>query len=311
MRVVFWGSPEFAVAVLEALLASRHEVVGVVTRPPQPTGRGRRVRSTPVAERAASAGVPTLAPRRPRGEAFAAELAALAADVFVVAAYGAILPPEILALPPHGSLNVHASLLPDYRGAAPVTRAILDGRGETGITIMRMEPGLDTGPICLQVRTPLEPADSAGSVTGRLALLGGHAAVEALDRLEAGALTATPQDHARATWADKVSTAEARIDWSRPAEEIARAARAFDPWPGAWTTFRGERMKVFRVSPVADGPDGGPGEIVALTPSPVVRAGHGALALDLVQPPGARRMSGAEWVRGRDVRPGERLGAAS
>lgn len=307
MRVVFWGSPEFAVAVLESVLASGHEVAGVVTRPPRPVGRGRRVRPTPVAQLADSAGVPVLAPKRLREEAFASELAGVAADVFLVAAYGAILSPAILSLPSHGSLNVHASLLPDYRGAAPVTRAILDGRSETGITIMRMEEGLDTGAICLQARVPILAEDTAETLTSRLASLGGRLAVESLDRLQAGTLAEIPQDDARATYAQKVSTEEARVDWSRPAAEIERAARAFDPWPGAWTTFRGERLKVFRVSPR---PRGGaePGEVTGLDPAPVVEAGGGAVRLDLVQPPGARRMSGADWARGRAVQPGERLG---
>jgi methionyl-tRNA formyltransferase len=263
-----------------------------------------------VAELAAAHGLPVLSPRRPRGAAFERELVALGGEVFVVAAYGAILPPGILALPPRGSLNVHASLLPAYRGAAPVTRAILEGRDETGVTIMRMEPGLDTGPICLQVRTPIEASDSAGSLTGRLAELGGRAAVDALDRLEAGTLTETPQDGAQATWADKVTTAEAEIDWARPARAIERAARAYDPWPGAWTTFRGERLKVFRVSELTGPPAGEPGEIRTLGPAPVVRAGDADLALELVHPPGARRMTGAEWARGRGVRAGERLGPA-
>ena len=308
MRVVFWGSPEFAVTVLDAVLASRHAVVGVVTRPPQPTGRGRRLRPTPVAELAVDRGLPLLSPRRPRGAAFERELAALGGEVFVVAAYGAILPPEILTLPPQGALNVHASLLPAYRGAAPVTRALLDGRTETGVTIMRMEPGLDTGPICLQVPTPIDAADTAGTLTCRLAEIGGRAAVEALDRLDAGTLTETPQDAARATWADKVSGAEAEIDWTLPAQAIERATRAFDPWPGAWTTFRGERLKVFGAPVVGDAPDGSPGEVLAVGPAPLVRAGGGAVTLALVQPPGARRMTGAEWARGRGVRPGERLG---
>ncbi|HYO46866.1 MAG TPA: methionyl-tRNA formyltransferase [Gemmatimonadota bacterium] len=307
MRVVFWGSPEFAVAVLESVLASGHEVAGVVTRPPRPVGRGRRVRPTPVAQLADSAGVPVLAPKRLREAAFASELAGVAADVFLVAAYGRVLPPAILSLPSHGSLNVHASLLPDYRGAAPVTRAILDGRSETGITIMRMEEGLDTGAICLQARVPILAEDTAETLTSRLAALGGRLAVESLDRLQAGTLAENPQDDTRATYAEKVSTEEARVDWSRPAAEIERAARAFDPWPGAWTTFRGERLKVFRVSPR---PSGGaePGEVTGLDPAPVVEAGGGAVRLDLVQPPGSRRMSGADWARGRAVRPGERLG---
>lgn len=315
MRAVFWGSPEFAVAVLEAVLSSGHEVVAVVTRPPRPTGRGRRMRPTPVAKLAGSSAIPVLAPPRPRGEAFAAELAALEPDVFLVAAYGALLPAEILALPPHGSLNVHASLLPDYRGAAPVTRAILEGRRETGITIMRMEEGLDTGAVCLQATTPIESSDTAASLTARLAVLGGRLAVEALDRLEAGTLVETPQDPTRATYAEKVSTEEALLDWSRPAEAIELAARAFDPWPGAWTIWRGERLKVYRVTPLASGAERAGaeaardwGEIVTLDPAPVVRTGSGLLRLDVVQPAGARRMSGAEWARGRGVRAGERLG---
>lgn len=317
MRVVFWGSPEFAVAVLEALLASAHQMAGVVTRPPEPGGRGRRPRATPVARLAESAGLRTLTPERLRGEAVRAELDALAADVFLVAAYGAILPPNVLSLPPHGSLNVHASLLPEYRGAAPVTRAILDGRRETGVTIMRMEQGLDTGAICLQAVEPMLADDTAETLTRRLAALGGRAAVEALDRLAAGALIETPQDDARATYAAKVTTAEARIDWSLPAGAIERAARAFDPWPGAWTTFRGERLKVFRVgSPGGAVLPGGweidgrsrPGEIVSADPAPIVRTGDGRVGLDLVQPPGGRRMTGAQWARGRGVEPGETLG---
>ena len=319
MRVVFWGSPEFAVAVLEAVLASEHEVPAVVTRPPRQAGRGRRARPTPVARLAESSGVPVLAPRRLRDPALAEELASFAGEVFLVAAYGAILPAPILTLPPHGSLNVHASLLPAYRGAAPVTRAILDGRAQTGITIMRMEAGLDTGPICLQAVEPVRAEDTAGSLTERLAGLGGRLAVEALDRLQAGTLPETPQDDARATYAEKISTVEAAIDWSRPAAEIERAVRAFDPWPGAWTSFRDERLKLFRVRPQPARPAASragpeeaispPGEVVALDPEPVVRAGDAHVRLELVQPPGARPMPGADWARGRAVRIGERLGA--
>jgi methionyl-tRNA formyltransferase len=321
MRVVFWGSPEFAVAVLEALMASAHEVAGVVTRPPEPGGRGRRPQPTAVARLAASAGLPALTPRRLKGDAVRAELGALGADVFLVAAYGAILPTDILSLPPHGSLNVHASLLPEYRGAAPVTRAILDGKKESGVTIMRMEEGLDTGAICLQAAEPVLDTDTAETLTRRLAALGGRAAVEALDRLEVGTLGETPQDEARASYAGKVTTAEARIDWSLPAATIERAVRAFDPWPGAWTTFRGERLKVFRVG-LADGaavdPGGAavesdaerdrPGRIVSAGAAPIVRTGDGLVRLDVVQPQGGRRMPGEDWARGRGVGAGESLG---
>ena len=321
MRVVFWGSPEFAVAVLEAVLASAHEVAGVVTRPAEPGGRGRRPRPTPVARLAESAGLPTLTPKRLRGDAVRAELAALGADVFLVAAYGSILPSDVLSQPPHGSLNVHASLLPEFRGAAPVTRAILEGRTATGVTIMRMEEGLDTGAICLQATEPVLEGDTAEQLTRRLAVLGGRSAVEALDRLEAGTLTETPQDEARASYAAKVTTEEARIDWSLSGAAIERAVRAFDPWPGAWTTFRGERLKVFRASSadgagvVAGGPGqescserSRPGAIVSLDSAPIVRTGDGVLRLDTVQPPGGRRMAGADWARGRGVERGETLG---
>jgi methionyl-tRNA formyltransferase len=322
MRVVFWGSPEFAVAVLEAVLASAHEVAGVVTRPAEPGGRGRRPRPTPVARLAESAGLQTLTPKRLRGQTFREELATLGADIFLVAAYGAILPPDVLSLPPHGSINVHASLLPEYRGAAPVTRAILEGKAETGVTIMRMEAGLDTGAICLQAAEPVLEGDTGETLTRRLAVLGGRAAVEALDRLQAGTLTETPQDDARASYAAKVTTDEARIDWSLPAATIERAVRAFDPWPGAWTTFRGERLKVFRVGPARDAgrhpgarsgapetePAPGPGEIESTDPAPIVRTGDGLVRLDVIQPPGGRRMKGADWARGRGVEPGETFG---
>ena len=311
MRVVFWGSPEFAVAVLSAVLASDHEVVGIVTQPPRPSGRGRRERPTPVARLAGSAGIEVLAPQRPRGPEFLRALEAFGADVFLVAAYGAILPAELLSLPPRGALNVHASLLPAYRGAAPVTRAILDGRRDTGITIMRMDEGLDTGPVCLQEAMPIRSEDTAGSLTARLAGAGARLAIEALDRLAIGTLVETAQDDASATYAAKVTSDEAAIDWGRPAAEIERAVRAFDPWPGAWTTCRGERLKVVRagVVPAGGGNPDEPGTVAAVEPAPVVAAGRDALRLDLVQPAGGRRMSGADWARGRRVERGERLGA--
>ena len=312
MRVVFWGSPEFAVAVLEAVLASEHEVVGVVTQPPRPGGRGRRERPTPVARLAEASGIPLLAPRRPRSDAFLRELGALGGDVFLVAAYGSILPPEALSLPPGGALNVHASLLPDYRGAAPVTRAILDGRLDTGITIMRMDAGLDTGPICLQEAIPIRAGDTAGTLTERLAGLGGRLAVHALDRLAAGTLVESRQDDRRATYAAKVTSEEAAIDWARPAVEIERSVRAFSPWPGAWTTTRrGERLKVLQASvvPTRGEYSAAAGTVVAVDPAPIVIVGEGALRLDRVQPAAGQPMTGAEWARGRRMEPGERLGA--
>lgn len=310
MRVVFWGSPAFAVVTLEAVMASAHQVTGVVTQPPRAAGRGRRAAPTPVARTAAAAGVPVLAPDKPRGEPFLTALRSLRADLFLVAAYGEILPATVLATAPHGALNIHASLLPAYRGAAPVTRAILDGRRTTGITIMRMDAGLDTGPICLQAEEPIHPDDTAGSLTARLAGLGAPLAVEALERLTAGTLPEAPQDDAAASHAPKVDASEARLDWTRPAAELERAARAFDPWPGAWTIWRGERLKVFRLALEA-GPEGlraDMGKLVAVQPGPLVQVGDGVVRLDVVQPPGGRRMAGSAWARGRSASVGERLG---
>jgi len=312
VRVVFWGSPDFAVVTFDALLESAHEVVAVVTRPARPRGRGRGVEPTAVERRAREAGIPVLAPSRPREEAFLDELRALAPDVFVVAAYGAILPAEVLALPVHGAINVHASLLPAYRGASPPTRAILDGRAETGVTIMRMDEGLDTGPILLRASTPISPDETAGALTARLAALGAGLLVAALDRLALGSLPETPQDDAAASYAPKVEVEEARLAWTRPTAELERAARAFDPQPGAWTTWRGERLKVFRLEPMPARDDWGPaapGMIVALDPAPVVRTGDGLARLAEVQPAGGRRMAADAWARGRGVEASERLGA--
>ncbi|MGH7564126.1 MAG: methionyl-tRNA formyltransferase [Gemmatimonadota bacterium] len=310
MRVVFWGSPEFAVPILEGLVDSRHEVAGVVSQPDRPKGRGRAVEPTPVARRAGAAGLTVLTPAKPRGEAFLDELRRLGADIFVVAAYGEILPALVLEMPPHGALNVHASLLPAYRGAAPVTQALLDGLETTGITIMRMEAGLDTGPICLQAEEPIRPDDTAGLLAGRLAVSGARLAVEALDRLESGTLTETPQDNARASHAGKVDPRDARIDWELPSATLERAVRAYDPWPGAWTTWRGERLKVFRLALIRRpaGPSAEPGTLLDVDAEPVLQTGDGAVRLVLVQPAGGLRMSGPEWARGREPRRGERLG---
>jgi len=309
VQVVFWGSPRFAVPTLKALIDSRHSVTAVVTQPDRRRGRGGQLSPTPIARVAETDGIPLLKPDKPRGEAFVASLIEATPDVFVVAAYGEILRPEVLALPARGAFNVHASLLPAYRGAAPVTRAILDGRESTGITIMRMEAGLDTGPICLQAEEPIHADDSAGTLTERLAVLGATLMVDALGRLEAGTLDETLQDDGLASYAEKVTAEEARLDWSSGVESIERAVRAFDPWPGAWTTWRGERLKVFRLRPT-DGGDGAPvGTVMSVDPDPVVAAGDGLVVVDAVQPAGGERMSGSDWARGRQLNVGERFGA--
>ena len=309
MRVVFWGSPGFAVPILEALLQSRHDVVGVVSQPARPKGRGQAQTPTPVASRAKMAGLPVLTPSKPRGEDFVESLRRLGADIFVVAAYGEILPVEVLELPRHGSLNVHASLLPAYRGAAPVIHSLLDGRETTGVTIMRMEAGLDAGPICLQLEEAIRPEDSAGTLAARLAGKGAELAVEALDRLDAQSLPEAPQDDAAASYAGKIDPEDARLDWSRTSAELERMARAYDPWPGAWTTWREERLKILRLEPVPRTTGGAePGTLLEVDPEPVVGTGDGAVRLIRVQPSGRRAMSGAEWARGRRLEAGERLG---
>ncbi len=308
MQVVFWGSPRFAVPTLKALIDSPHSVAAVVTQPDRRRGRGGSTSPTPVAQVAATADIPLLKPDKPRGESFVARLTDAEPDVFVVAAYGEILRPEVLALPARGAFNVHASLLPAYRGAAPVTRAILDGCDSTGITIMRMEAGLDTGPICLQAEEPIHADDSAGSVTERLATLGATLMIDALGRLESDTLTETPQDDTLASYAIKVAAEEAHLDWSAGVTSLERAVRAYDPWPGAWTTWRGERLKVFRLRPIAGAESAPSGAVVGVDPEPVVVAGDGLVVLDVVQPAGRERMSGADWARGRMLAAGERLG---
>jgi len=240
MRLIFMGTPAFAVPALEALHAAGHEIVRVLTRPPRPAGRGQRPRPSPVAARAEALGltVATPASLKPPGEAEA--LAALGAEVAVVVAYGLILPPAVLAAPARGCLNIHASLLPRWRGAAPIQRAIMAGDTETGVSIMAMEAGLDTGPVLLREAAPIGPRDTAGAVEGRLAEVGARLIVEALARLDG--LGPEPQPEAGVTYAAKIDKAEARVDWGRPAAEVDRLIRGLSPFPGAWCEIAGERV---------------------------------------------------------------------
>lgn len=309
LRVAFAGTPDFAVPSLRALLQGRETVVGVLTQPDRPAGRGRRLRPSPVKVVAEEAGVPVAQPAHLRGEAERAVLREWAPDLLVVAAYGLLLPPEVLHLPHLGCINVHASLLPAYRGAAPIQRAVLDGAAETGVTIMQMEEGLDSGPMLLQRSRPIGPRETAGELHDALAVLGAEALAEALERLRAGTLEAVPQDPDRATYAPKVTKEEAELDWSRPAEELDRRVRAFNPWPVAHTGHRGERLRVWRSRPVAAVPDGPPGTVAAGADNlPLVACGDGGLLLEEVQPPGRKRMEGSAALHGGHLCPGERLG---
>lgn len=309
MKVLFWGTPDFAIPSLRALVGEGHEVVGVVTQPDRPAGRGRSLRASPVKEAALAEGIPVLTPERPRGEAFLDTLGALGPEISVVVAYGHILPLEVLHLPDRDSVNVHASLLPELRGAAPVNWAIVRGHERTGITIMRMTAGMDEGPTLLQRAIPIEADDTASALTARLSELGAEALVEALALLEIDALDETPQNDEAATYAPKVSREVARVDWTADAREVSNHIRGMDSVPGAWTTFRDDPVKLFVSEPKDRDSDEPPGTIVTADPERglEVRAGRGLVSIREVQPAGKRRMSVDAWLRGGGPDPGDRF----
>lgn len=306
MRIVFFGTPEFAVAALRALLRERFTLAGVVTQPDKPQGRSRSTLVPPAVKVAAlEAGLPVLQPAKPVGDLFLSSLRRLEADLGVVVAYGHILRREVLDAPTRGMINVHASLLPRFRGAAPIQHAILAGDRETGISIMRMEEGLDSGPVLHRVSTPIADGETAGSLTTRLAALGATALVEALSLLSAGAEVPQPQDPAVATQAPKISREMARLDWSRDAASLERQVRAFDPVPGAWTSLDGAPVKLFDGMPAVGG--GEPGTVLTASDRLVVAGGTGAIAVSEVQPAGRNRLTVEEWVRGRGIAAGSRF----
>lgn len=293
MRVVFAGTPPFAARALEALVRARHEVVLVLTQPDRPAGRGLKLVASAVSDAATGLGLRLEKPRTLKDPASAAVVREAAADVMVVAAYGLLLPQAVLDMPVHGCLNIHGSLLPRWRGAAPVQRAILAGDPTTGVCIMRMEAGLDTGPVLLRREIPIGPRTTAGALMEELAAIGAEAIVEALDRLPT--LVPEPQDAARATYAAKVGKAEARIDWSRSNVEVDRQVRAFNPAPGAETSLGGVALKIWAAEPV-DG-SGAPGAWLDRGEL-VVACGSGALRLLEVQRPGAKRMAATAFTNG-------------
>jgi methionyl-tRNA formyltransferase len=306
MRIVFFGTPEFAVASLQALVQGGFTVAGVVTQPDKPQGRSRsELIPPPVKVAARSAGIPVLQPVRPVGDVFTASLHRLEPDLGVVVAYGHILRPEVLSLPPRGMINVHASLLPRFRGAAPVQHAILEGETETGISIMQMEAGLDSGPVLHRVATAIEAEETAGALMARLAQLGANALIEALSLISGGLARAQPQDHARATYAPKIDRDMAKLVWQRDATTLVRQVRAFDPAPGAWTMLNGGVLKVFGAREVPGA--GEPGSVLAAGERLVVAAGRGAIAIQEVQQAGKTRNSVQSWVRGRGIAPGQRM----
>ncbi|WP_372838962.1 methionyl-tRNA formyltransferase [Phaeovulum sp.] len=296
MKIVFMGTPGFSVPVLDAL-AAQHEVVAVYCQPPRPAGRGKALRPSPVQARAESLGLPVRHPASLKGAPEQAEFAALGADVAVVVAYGLILPPAILAAPRLGCLNIHASLLPRWRGAAPIQRAIWAGDAETGVCIMQMEAGLDTGPVLLREAVAIGAEETSAELHDRLSALGARLIVAALARL--GDLVAVPQPAEGVSYATKIDKAEARIDWARPAAETARQVRALSPFPGAWCEVAGERVKVLRARAVAGA--GVPGEV--LGSGFTVACGAGALEVLEAQREGKRAMPAAEVLKGMVLPP--------
>jgi methionyl-tRNA formyltransferase len=309
LKILFLGTADFACPSLEALLASSHELVGVVTQPDRPKGRGRKVAASPVKSLALVHGIPLHQPEKIRDPASLELLKGFHADLFVVVAYGQILSPDVLAIPPRGSVNVHASLLPRYRGAAPIARALLAGESRTGVTTMLLDPGMDTGPTLLVAETPISAEETSATLHDRLAHLGAHLLIKTLEGLETGAISPRPQDHSLATYAPKVEKEEGRIDWARPAGQLFNLIRAFDPWPGAFTSLEEKGLKVFRPVLLPEEASVAPGTVIRTSPAGLeVAAVCGRLLLREVQLENRPRMNAAEFLRGTPLKPGTRFG---
>ena len=317
MRILFWGTPEFAAPPLRALLGEGFEVAGVVTQPDRPQGRSRSsLVPSPIKQIALEESLPVLQPERPRGDAFLEEVRALEPTLSVVVAYGHILPRDVIELPERGTLNIHASLLPQWRGAAPIQAAIKAGQSETGVTIMRMVQQLDAGPILWQVPTPVPDDETYGELQLRLSELGALALVEALALLAMGKLVERPQDDALATFAPKIEREDARLDWSRSATDVARAVRAYDPKPGAFTTLDGAEIKMFGARVATFDMFAGsaaPGTVLDVNDAGAFIAcgDSGVVRITDAQPAGKRRLTMSELARGRGIRAGDRLGATA
>ena len=325
MRILFWGTPDFAVPSLRALVGEGFDIVAVVTQPDRPAGRGRRLTPSPVKQAALEEGLTVLAPERPRGEEFLSLIRDLQPDISVVVAYGHILTREVLDVPRLGSINLHSSLLPELRGAAPINWAIARGYEETGVTVMRMVEAMDAGPIIHQAAEPILPDETAGELTLRLSEVGAAVLVEALALLSAEAAEEVEQDEDAVTFAPKIDRETARIDWTWPASEIVNHIRSMDPVPGAWTLLDGVPVKMFRpaaptsqkttdgdassngADPLVHSVEPSPGRVGGADPAEgiLVAAGTGQVLLREVQPPGKRRMDAADWINGRGVTVGQ------
>lgn len=315
MRVVFAGTPDVAVVALDRLMASEHEVVAVITRPDAPRGRSKKLVPSPVAVRAAELGLEVLKPARPRDEEFVARLTELAPDCVPIVAYGALIPEHVITIPTHGWVNLHFSLLPRWRGAAPVQRAIIAGDTETGAATFSLVPELDAGDVYGMVEEPIGATDTSGDLLGRLAVSGAELLALTLSSIEAG-VAPTPQPTQGITLAPKITVDDARIDFDQPAEVIDRLVRGCNPAPGAWTRFRGERFKVNKVGPTSgaelsprDAQPLAPGELSVTRRSVLVGSGTSPLELQDVRPFGKRDMRAADWARGVNFGAEDRLGS--
>lgn len=315
MRVLFWGTPDFAVPALHALLGEDHEVIGVVTQPDRKAGRGLELRAPPVKTIAQEEMIPVFQPERARDPAFVGIIRNLQPEISVVVAYGQILSNELLALPTRGSINAHASLLPELRGAAPINWAIVRGYTNTGISIMRMVEKMDAGPVLYQVEEPIGHDETASDLWTRLSEISAEALVETLALLESGDVEERAQDEARATYAPRITREDTRIDFTKDALTVSNHIRGMDEVPGAWTVHGHHELKLFRPEPNPDRThDEAPGTIIDATPADaaagmVIACGSGAVCVREVQPSGKRRMTVAEWLRGRGASVGESLGA--
>jgi len=302
LNIVYAGTPEFAATALAALLKTEHHISAVYTQPDRPAGRGRKLKASPVKELALEHHIEVRQPESLKDAEIQQALAELKPDVMIVAAYGLLLPPEVLAIPRLGCLNIHASILPRWRGAAPIQRAILAGDSETGVTIMQMDVGLDTGDMLYKLATPITTEDNAQRLHDRLAELGAEAIVEALAAIQAGTLTPEPQDDSLANYAKKLNKTEATIDWLQPAAQIARQVAAFNPWPVAQTQLEEQVLRIWEAEPLSEASGAPPGTVVAEGKQGIdVACGEGTLRLKRLQLPGGKPLTAAEFLNGRSL----------
>jgi len=309
MRIVYMGTPDFAVPPLDRLVEAGHEVLAIYSQPDRPRQRGKQLSPTPVKARGLELGIPVYTPEKINAPEVLEQLSALQADLFVVVAYGQFLSEKLFTMPPHGCINIHASLLPAYRGAAPIHWAILNGESRTGVSIMYIDKGMDSGDVLLCRETEIGPEEETGSLHDRLSEMGAELLLEAVEAIQAGTATRSPQDHAAATYASLLKKEHEVIDWSRPAQAIHDQIRGLSPWPGCHTSWQGKRLKI-RASLVLDQEsDAEPGTILSADKQGlIVACGQGCLLLQQVQPEGKALMEAGAFVRGYHPTPGERLG---